>query len=178
MAMKIKPGEAVPPAEEPELETLVDESEPTLSVEPERAPNILSPSRMTELDRKAKEQVDRELTKKAADDYLAKKVAELRAEAGVGKPTDLAAHLNELVTFTLNLPDNGSEHIILNMITGKAFQRGVQYTEPRHVFNDLQWICFRNDLHERSRKGEAVYGNRMPVAQFSRTISGKTGAVN
>ena len=170
MAMKIKPAEAEPVAE---LEEVGATPEAAVEADPEPTNGVLTKAHIASLRTKAKEPVEREITKEAADRFLKEEVAKLRAEHGVGKPSDLPAHLNELVEFTLDLPDSCDGVIQLDIPHGKKYYRGHRYTEPRHRFNDLNWIAFRNALSEQSRKGESVFGNRQPVSMFSKVLSAK-----
>lgn len=108
----------------------------------------------------AKAKVQKELTQKAQDDYLASELARLRADAGISKPSALGGTHDELVTFTLDLVYEGAAFLQINQPFGKCYYHGGTYTEPRHIFNTLNEMAFRGAQLTAQVKGESVYRNR------------------
>lgn len=139
----------------------------------------LSPKQKQMLAARARKQVQEELVKAASKAFLEAEVERLRTEAGMGKTNGgsvvSGSVLAELVTFTLDLPDNGTEFIQLDMPHRKRYYRGHEYTEQRHIFNELIWIAYRQQCLERSIKGEKPWGFR--EKPFSVVVNGKTGEV-
>lgn len=133
----------------------------------------LSPKQIEDIQRKAFEKVQAEIVAAKKKELEEQLVAQYREDAGLSKP-GFGNHLDELVTFIPDIPDNGAEYIQINF--NKRYYRGHQYTVPRAVFNDVAFICHRLQLQEKAEKGQKVYANR--TQPYSLSLSATSGGLS
>jgi hypothetical protein len=122
----------------------------------------LSETEKAKLTTQAALHVQKQLKEKAKDEYLKAEIARLQAVAGVGK-RQLGGHLDELVTFVVNLEWEGSPYVQLELPYGQKYFHGMRYTVARHVYNEIAYIMqaqrWQNDIfngknpfHEQRRR--------------------------
>jgi hypothetical protein len=95
---------------------------------------------------KAREMAKKNAKKKAEDDFLAAEVkkAELEENAKYGISTE-----EEIVTYTVNLPEAADRHII----NGKEYLHGSTYEVPKSLADVMRDTEHRGHVQEDIRKG-------------------------
>lgn len=133
----------------------------------------LTETQKAKLSDRAAREVQAQLRKKAADDYLKEEIARYQALAGVGRK-QLGGVLDELVSFVVNLEWEGSPYIQLDMPYGKRYYHGMRYSEPRHIYNELAYIM------QAQRWQNAIFNGKNPFHEQKRltVLNGATGAVS
>lgn len=174
-----KASDTSPAVSEPEVETEAqapavaeDLETDEVQVTGGRLKTKLAQSSKTKLTQRAMDQVQKELIKAESDKFLAEEIERLRAEAGISN-TGVGGVLDELVTFTVDLPYEGQAFIHFNQPHGPKFFHGQTYTVPRHVYNSINEIQFAGFRQARHVEGKSVWGR---TSKYNSEISAKTGA--
>lgn len=153
-----KRGRKVPMGEVDEAGYYID-PDPTFAKE-------LSENEKAKLTDKAARTVQAQLKKKAQDDFLESEIARLQALAGVGKK-QLGGHLDEQVTFTVNLEWEGSAYVQLDMPYGRKLHHGERVTLPRHKFNEVMYIMQAQRWQQAQFDGKNIFERRRHETSIS-----------
>lgn len=146
---------------------------------------LISDDELDRIEREEREKAEAERKKKALDDVRAQMRQRARVENDLIAPDVIRSaeekrRLGEMVTFKVNLPNDGSGHYGRNgfRVDGRLYQQGAVYTEPRAVFESLQANFFQTwkselmfktlDQQKPGNDVRATIGNTIPQFEIVR----------
>lgn len=155
--------EAAPPAAEaPEVPSIEEPDAPApvsaaerrrqlLQGIPADIADLISDEELAQIEEEERKKAKAEEKKQALADVRAAMRQRARVEhnlipASVLRSEEEERRRQELVTFTVNLPDGGGALGL--RVDGRLYQNGMTYTEPRHVVESLSSMHYQAHIHE------------------------------